>query len=168
MVVPSGVGPSVRAGTMVPLMAPGVNTRASVNNAARGRPGGRRDPWPAFVLPAGKPDARPVRQQWCRARHGGVTVNTGTGEPRSSAAGGPAGRRPAPGVIMESWIAWLVLAALLGLAEIMTTTLAFGLLAVAAAVAAVVGGFGLALPFQLIAFALAAGAGLGIVRPIAM
>ena len=50
----------------------------------------------------------------------------------------------------------------------MTTTLAFGLLAVAAAVAAVVGGFGLALPFQLIAFALAAGAGLGIVRPIAM
>ena len=69
---------------------------------------------------------------------------------------------------MESWIAWLVLAALLGLAEIMTTTLAFGLLAVAAAVAAVVGGFGLALPFQLIAFALAAGAGLGIVRPIAV
>ena len=30
---------------------------------------------------------------------------------------------------MESWIVWLVLAALLGVAEIMTTTLAFGLLA---------------------------------------
>jgi membrane protein implicated in regulation of membrane protease activity len=69
---------------------------------------------------------------------------------------------------MESWIAWLVLAALLGLAEIMTTTLAFGLLAVAAAVAAVVGGLGLALPFQLGAFVLAAGAGLGIVRPLAV
>src|SRR5262249_59473507 len=72
----------------------------------------------------------------------------------------------APGVIMESWIAWLVLAALLGLAEIMTTTLAFGLLAVAAAVAAVVGGLGLALPFQLGAFVLAAGGGLGIVRAL--
>ncbi len=69
---------------------------------------------------------------------------------------------------MESWIAWLVLAALLGLAEIMTTTLAFGLLAVAAVVAAVVGGVGLALPFQLAAFVLAAGAGLGIVRPLAV
>jgi len=69
---------------------------------------------------------------------------------------------------MESWIIWLILAAVLGVAEIMTTTLAFGLLAVAAAAAAVVGGIGLALPFQIIAFALAAGAGLGVVRPLAM
>ena len=68
---------------------------------------------------------------------------------------------------MESWIAWLVLAALLGLAEIMTTTLAFGLLAVAAVVAAVVGAAGFGLPFQLVAFVLGAGAGLGIVRPLA-
>ena len=69
---------------------------------------------------------------------------------------------------MESWIIWLILAAVLGVAEIMTTTLAFGLLAVAAGAAAIVGGVGLALPFQLIAFVLAAGAGLGIVRPLAM
>jgi membrane protein implicated in regulation of membrane protease activity len=69
---------------------------------------------------------------------------------------------------MESWIIWLILAAVLGVAEIMTTTLAFGLLAVAAGAAAVIGGVGLALPFQLIAFVLAAGAGLGIVRPLAM
>jgi len=69
---------------------------------------------------------------------------------------------------MESWIVWLILAAVLGVAEIMTTTLAFGLLAVAAAAAAVVGGIGLALPFQIIAFVLAAGAGLGVVRPLAM
>jgi membrane protein implicated in regulation of membrane protease activity len=68
---------------------------------------------------------------------------------------------------MESWIAWLVLAALLGLAEIMTTTLAFGLLAVAAVVAAIVG-VGLGLPFQLAAFAIAAGTGLGVVRPLAL
>ena len=69
---------------------------------------------------------------------------------------------------MESWIAWLILAGLLGFAEIMTTTLAFGLLAVAAVVAAVVSGIGLGLPFQLIAFVLAAGAGLGVVRPLAV
>ena len=58
---------------------------------------------------------------------------------------------------MGSWIVWLVLAALLGVAEVMTTTLAFGLLAVAAVVAAVVGGVGLGLPFQIAAFAVAAG-----------
>lgn len=69
---------------------------------------------------------------------------------------------------MEWWIAWLVLAALLGVVEVMTTTLAFGLLAVAALVAAIVGGVGLGLPFQLGAFALTAGAGLGVVRPLAM
>ena len=69
---------------------------------------------------------------------------------------------------MELWIVWLILAAVLGVAEIMTTTLSFGLLAVAAGAAAVVGGVGLALPLQLIAFVVAAGAGLGIVRPLAM
>jgi membrane protein implicated in regulation of membrane protease activity len=68
---------------------------------------------------------------------------------------------------MGSWIAWLIVAALLGAAEVMTTTLAFGLLAVAAVVAAIVGGVGLGLPFQLAAFVVAAGAGLGVVRPLA-
>src|SRR3984885_198551 len=69
---------------------------------------------------------------------------------------------------MESWIVWLVPAAVLGVAEIMTTTLAFGLIAAGAVVAGVVGVAGAGLPFQLIAFAVAAGAGLGVVRPIAM
>jgi membrane protein implicated in regulation of membrane protease activity len=69
---------------------------------------------------------------------------------------------------MGSWIAWLVVAALLGAAEVMTTTLAFGLLAVAAVVAAIVGAVGVGLPFQLAAFAVAAGAGLGVVRPLAV
>ena len=68
---------------------------------------------------------------------------------------------------MESWLAWLVLAALLGVAELMTATLAFGLLAVAALVAAMAGGVGLGLPFQIGAFAITAGAGLGVVRPLA-
>jgi membrane protein implicated in regulation of membrane protease activity len=69
---------------------------------------------------------------------------------------------------MESWIVWLVLAAVLGVVEVMTTTLAFGLIAVGAVVAAVVGAAGVGLPFQLGAFALAAAAGLVVVRPIAM
>ncbi len=69
---------------------------------------------------------------------------------------------------MESWIIWLVLAAVLGVAEVMTTTLAFGLIAVGAVVAAVAGAAGVGLPFQLGAFALAAAAGLVVVRPIAM
>ncbi len=69
---------------------------------------------------------------------------------------------------MGSWIVWLVLAALLGFAEVMTTTLALGLLAAAAVAAAIVGAVGLGLPFQLAAFAVAAGAGLGVVRPLAV
>ena len=69
---------------------------------------------------------------------------------------------------MGSWIVWLVLAAALGVAEIMTTTLAFGLIAAGAVVAGVVGVAGGGLPFQLIAFGVASAAGLGVVRPIAV
>jgi membrane protein implicated in regulation of membrane protease activity len=67
-----------------------------------------------------------------------------------------------------SWILWLIVAAVLGVAELLTTTLAFGLLAAAALVAAIVGGVHLDLPLQLAAFVVAAGAGLGFVRPIAL
>jgi membrane protein implicated in regulation of membrane protease activity len=67
-----------------------------------------------------------------------------------------------------SWIVWLIVAAVLGVAELLTMTFAFGLLAVAAVVAAVVGAFHLDLAVQLVAFVVAAGAGLGIVRPIAI
>ena len=69
---------------------------------------------------------------------------------------------------MVSWIIWLIVAAVLGVAELLTTTLAFGLIAVAAVVAAVVGGFHLALPIQVAAFVVASAAGLGLVRPIAV
>ena len=69
---------------------------------------------------------------------------------------------------MESWIVWLIVAAVLGVAELLTTTLAFGLLAVAAVAAAVVGAFHLSFALQLVAFAVTAGAGLGFVRPIAI
>ena len=69
---------------------------------------------------------------------------------------------------MESWIVWLIVAAVLGVAELLTTTLALGLIAVAAVVAAVVGAFHLSFALQLVAFAVAAGAGLVFVRPIAL
>ena len=69
---------------------------------------------------------------------------------------------------MLSWIVWLIVAAVLGVAELLTTTLALGLIAVAAVVAAVVGAFHLSFALQLVAFAVTAGAGLGFVRPIAI
>jgi membrane protein implicated in regulation of membrane protease activity len=69
---------------------------------------------------------------------------------------------------MVSWIVWLIVAAVLGVAELLTTTLAFGLIAVAALVAAAVGAFDLSIPLQLAAFVVAAGAGLGLIRPIAL
>jgi membrane protein implicated in regulation of membrane protease activity len=68
---------------------------------------------------------------------------------------------------MMSWIVWLIVAAVLGVAELLTTTFAFGLIAVAAVVAAVIGAFHIGLPLQLAAFVAAAGAGLGFVLPIA-
>jgi membrane protein implicated in regulation of membrane protease activity len=69
---------------------------------------------------------------------------------------------------MESWIVWLIVAAVLGVAELVTVTFAFGIIAVAAVVAAVVAAFHVDLGIQLAAFVVAAGAGLGFVRPIAL
>jgi membrane protein implicated in regulation of membrane protease activity len=66
-----------------------------------------------------------------------------------------------------AWIVWLIVAAAFGVAELLTTTFALGIIAVAALVAAVVGGVHAALPFQLLAFVVAAGAGLGFVLPVA-
>ncbi len=66
-----------------------------------------------------------------------------------------------------SWIAWLIAATALAVAEYFTLTLAFGLLAAAALVAAVVAGVGGPLLVQVLAFAITAGVGLLIVRPIA-
>jgi len=68
---------------------------------------------------------------------------------------------------MVAWIVWLVVAAILGVAELMTTTFALGIIAVGALVAAGVGAMHLAIPFQLLAFVVASAAGLGFVLPIA-
>ena len=66
-----------------------------------------------------------------------------------------------------SWIAWLIAAAALSIAEYLTLTLAFGLLAAAALVAAIVAGIGGSLLAQVLAFAITGAVGLLIVRPIA-
>jgi membrane protein implicated in regulation of membrane protease activity len=65
------------------------------------------------------------------------------------------------------WIAWVIAAVTLGVAEYFTLTLAFGLLAAAALVAAIVAGVGASLLAQVLAFAITGAVGLLIVRPIA-
>ena len=65
------------------------------------------------------------------------------------------------------WIAWLIAAAALAVAEYFTLTLAFGLLAAAALVAAIVAGIGGSLLAQFLALAIAGALGLLVVRPIA-
>ncbi|HEY2689459.1 MAG TPA: NfeD family protein [Streptosporangiaceae bacterium] len=69
---------------------------------------------------------------------------------------------------MGIWIIWLIVAAVLGLAEVLTATLAFGLVAVAALVGAGVGAAGGNVVLQFGAFAVASAAGLGVARPFAM
>jgi len=69
---------------------------------------------------------------------------------------------------MGTWIIWLVVAAVLGVVEIVTTRLAFGLIAVAALVGAGVGAVGGNVALQFGAFVVASAAGLGIVRPFAL
>ncbi len=65
------------------------------------------------------------------------------------------------------WVAWLIAAAALTVAEFFTLTLAFGLLAAAAVVAAIVAGLGGPLLAQVLAFAITAALGLLMARPIA-
>jgi len=69
---------------------------------------------------------------------------------------------------MGTWVIWLILAAVLGTIEIATTTLAFGLLGLAALVAAGAGFAGGDGAVQFGAFVLASAVGLGVARPLAM
>jgi membrane protein implicated in regulation of membrane protease activity len=69
---------------------------------------------------------------------------------------------------MQSWVVWLLLAAVLGVAELLTLTLALGLLAVAAVAAGLSGALGLAPALQVVVFTVTAGAGLVMVRPVAL
>jgi membrane protein implicated in regulation of membrane protease activity len=69
---------------------------------------------------------------------------------------------------MGIWIIWLIVAAVLGVAEVMTARLAFGLIAVAALVGAGVGAAGGNVALQFGAFAVSSAAALGIARPFAL
>ncbi len=68
---------------------------------------------------------------------------------------------------MQSWVLWLIVAAVLGTAELMTATFDLLLLAVAALAAAAVAGIGLGIGLQLLAFAVTAAAMISLVRPVA-
>jgi membrane protein implicated in regulation of membrane protease activity len=68
---------------------------------------------------------------------------------------------------MQSWVLWLIVAAVLGTAELMTATLDLLLLAVAALAAAGAAGLGLGIALQVLAFAVTAAAMIALVRPVA-
>jgi len=69
---------------------------------------------------------------------------------------------------MDTWIIWLIIAAVLGTVEVLTTTLAFGLVGAAALLAAVAGMAGGSGAVQFGAFILASALGLGVARPFAL
>jgi membrane protein implicated in regulation of membrane protease activity len=66
-----------------------------------------------------------------------------------------------------AWIVWLIVAAVLGVAELFTFTFALGIIAAGACVAGAAAALHLGLPFELLAFVIASGAGLGLVLPVA-
>jgi membrane protein implicated in regulation of membrane protease activity len=68
---------------------------------------------------------------------------------------------------MQSWLLWLTIAAVLGIAELLTATLDLLLLAVAALAAAAIAALGLGVGLQLLAFAVTAAAMITLVRPVA-
>ena len=68
---------------------------------------------------------------------------------------------------MDLWTIWLIIAVALGVAEIFTLTAALGVLGAAALIASVAAATGLPAPFQFVVFAVAAVAGVVVLRPIA-
>ena len=69
---------------------------------------------------------------------------------------------------MSAWVIWLIAAIALGVAEVLTTTLAFGLVAVGALAAALASGLGLNGVLQLTVFVVVSLAGLTVIRPVAL
>jgi membrane protein implicated in regulation of membrane protease activity len=68
---------------------------------------------------------------------------------------------------MQSWLLWLAIAAVLGIAELLTATIDLLLFAVAALAAAAIAALGLSVGLQLLAFAVTAAAMITLVRPVA-
>ncbi|MET9341716.1 NfeD family protein [Nonomuraea sp. NPDC003804] len=69
---------------------------------------------------------------------------------------------------MDDWVIWIILAVVLGLAEIFSLTAALGLLAAAALLTSLTAAIGLPIPLQLLVFTAASAAGLLVIRPLAM
>ncbi|MCX4862213.1 NfeD family protein [Streptomyces canus] len=69
---------------------------------------------------------------------------------------------------MDAWLIWLVVAAVLAVAEIFTLTAALAMLSVAAVVTAGSAAVGLPVPFQFVVFAAVATVAVLFVRPIAL
>jgi membrane protein implicated in regulation of membrane protease activity len=69
---------------------------------------------------------------------------------------------------MDPWLIWLIVAAMLAVAEIFTLTVALGMLGAAALVTAGSAAVGLPPSFQFLVFALVATVALLFVRPIAL
>lgn len=65
------------------------------------------------------------------------------------------------------WLAWLILAVLLGVGEAFSLTLVFGIFSVAALLATVVAGFEAPIYFQILTFAGASLLGMLVIRPVA-
>jgi membrane protein implicated in regulation of membrane protease activity len=68
---------------------------------------------------------------------------------------------------MPAWLVWVIVAAVLSVAELLTLTLAAGLLAVAAGTAAVTAALGVGAAGQAAAFAVAGGVSMAVVLPAA-
>lgn len=68
---------------------------------------------------------------------------------------------------MDDWLIWLIIAVVLGLAEIFSLTAALGILGGAALITAGVAAVGLPVPLQLLVFALTCVAGVLLVMPVA-
>ncbi|WP_309063389.1 NfeD family protein, partial [Streptomyces sp.] len=66
------------------------------------------------------------------------------------------------------WLIWLIIAAVLAVAEILTLTAALGMLSAAALVTAAFAAVGLPLPFQFLVFAVVATVTVLFVRPVAL
>jgi membrane protein implicated in regulation of membrane protease activity len=69
---------------------------------------------------------------------------------------------------MGTWVIWLIVAAVLGTVEVMTTTLAFGLVGIAALIAAGSGFLGAPAALQFGVFVVTSAVGLGVARPFAL
>lgn len=69
---------------------------------------------------------------------------------------------------MDLWLIWLIVAAVLAVAEIFTLTAALGMLSAAALITSVCAAVGLPLPFQFLVFTVVATATVLFVRPIAL